>query len=243
MTGFNPRQVFDDLSTQTPSSTWFEWIEKQYNVPEGHYLIDLLSEVGPFEQAHHDIAKEATELIREVRQHPQPFHAVDELLLEYGLDTEEGVILMCLAEAMMRVPDTATLDALIHDRLSVAHWEEHLGKSDSFLVNASSWGLLLTGKVSGYQGLKDSPFHLFKRLAGRLGEPLIRSALQQAMRIMSKQFVVGRDLPEALENSKQNREKGYTYSFDMLGEAALTDLDAKRYFNAYHQAIETLGAS
>ncbi|MDX1668684.1 MAG: proline dehydrogenase family protein, partial [Limnobacter sp.] len=241
MTGFNPRFVLNDPSTQTPSAQWLEWVEQQYNVPEGHYLIDLLGEVAPFEQAQIEIAQKATELIREVRQHPQPFHAVDELLLEYGLDTEEGVILMCLAEAMMRVPDTATLDALIQDRLGAAHWEEHLGKSDSFLVNASSWGLLLTGKVSSFQALKDSPFNSFKRLAARLGEPLVRSALQQAMRIMSKQFVVGRNLPEALENSRQNRDKGYTYSFDMLGEAALTDQDAKRYFNSYLRAIETLG--
>ena len=159
-------------------------------------------------------------------------------LAEYGLSTREGVALMCLAEALLRVPDTETIDALIEDKIGASDWAAHLGHSSSPLVNASTWALLLTGKVLGdaEQGLAGALHEAIRRL----GEPVIRAAAAQAMRELGHQFVLGRDMREATGRATGMEESGYSFSYDMLGEAARTEADARRYHLAYSDSITAL---
>ena len=154
---------------------------------------------------------------------------IDAFLVEYGLSTEEGVILMCLAESLLRIPDAATADDLIDDKIPHGDWKRHLGGSGSLLVNASTWGLLLTGQVIALKEGRQGAAGLLGRLIGRTGEPMIRRALRQAMRIMGDQFVLGRHIGEALGRAKAKEALGYRYSYDMLGEGARTAEDAERY--------------
>ena len=143
---------------------------------------------------------------------------------QYDLGSEEGVLLMCVAEALLRIPDQDTADKLIRDKLGEADWKKHMGQSDSVLVNASTWGLMLTGHlVDLADDTKRDVHNAFKRLVGRVGEPVIRLAVRQAMRIMGHQFVMGRTIDEALARSRKGDNAAYRYSFDMLGEGALTD--------------------
>ena len=142
---------------------------------------------------------------------------------EYDLSSEEGVLLMCVAEALLRIPDSATADKLIRDKLGEANWKKHVGASDSLFVNASTWGLMLTGSlVNLAEDTRSNFVGALKRLVGRAGEPVIRLAVRQAMRIMGHQFVMGRTIKEALDRSAQKENAAYRYSYDMLGEAALT---------------------
>ncbi|WVM89051.1 proline dehydrogenase family protein [Halopseudomonas pachastrellae] len=150
-------------------------------------------------------------------------------------------MLMCLAEALLRVPDADTADALIRDKLNAAQWDRHVGQSEHTLVNAAAWGLVMTGKVVNLDKRHDgTPGTVLGRLVKRSGEPVIRGAMMQAMKIMGRQFVLGRTITEALKNGKPQRDQGYTYSFDMLGEAALTRADAAKYFADYSKAIAAL---
>jgi RHH-type proline utilization regulon transcriptional repressor/proline dehydrogenase/delta 1-pyrroline-5-carboxylate dehydrogenase len=168
---------------------------------------------------------------------------LDAFLSQYALSTEEGVVLMCLAEALLRIPDADTADRLIRDKVGPAQWEKHLGRSDSLFVNASTWGLMLTGRVvkMGDTGEKDWS-NLFGRIVARSGEPVIRQAMYAAMRMMGGQFVLGRTIEEALSRGRDARAKGFRYSFDMLGEAAMTAADAARYLESYHAAVAAVGA-
>ncbi len=166
---------------------------------------------------------------------------IDAFLGEYGLNSEEGVILMCLAEALLRIPDAETADRLIRDKLMGADWDKHLGKSPSLLVNASTWGLMLTGRVVRLD--KAEGWARIGRLIAKSGEPVIRQALIQAMRILSRQFVMGRTIGEALDRAVEAERRGYRHSYDMLGEAAHTAADATRYFDAYAVAIEAIEAA
>lgn len=243
MVGFSASKALDGQYTALDSDHWFDFIEQQYDVPEQELIEELLRASAKLTENQQTVQFSARKLVTQVREDDSSLHAVDKLLQEYSLNSQEGIALMCLAEAMMRVPDKQTLDLLIRDRLSDAHWAEHVGHSDSWLVNASTWGLLLTGKLIEMDELSDSPANWFKHLLGRLGEPMVRSALQQAMKMMAKQFVLGRSLQEAIDNSQSSHKKGYSYSFDMLGEAALTDQDAALYQQAYLNAIRTLGSS
>jgi RHH-type proline utilization regulon transcriptional repressor/proline dehydrogenase/delta 1-pyrroline-5-carboxylate dehydrogenase len=162
---------------------------------------------------------------------------------QYDLSSEEGVLLMCVAEALLRIPDSATADKLIRDKLGEADWKRHMGQSDSVLVNASTWGLMLTGHLVNLAEETRRDFTgALKRLVGRAGEPVIRLAVRQAMRIMGHQFVMGRTIGEALDRSAEKANAVYRYSYDMLGEAALTQPDAERYHQAYKDAIAALGA-
>jgi len=185
----------------------------------------------------------ATELVARVRAKANQQSAVERFMREYDLSSEEGVLLMCVAEALLRIPDSDTADRLIRDKLGEADWQSHLGESDSLFVNASTWGLMLTGKIIS---LAESTKHNFssalKRLVGRAGEPVVRLAVRQAMRIMGHQFVMGRTIDEALDRSLDKDGRAYRHSFDMLGEAALTRPDARRYFDAYQAAIRSIGA-
>lgn len=217
-------------------------ISSCYSPDESDWLLHLMTLADPSSEEIIAVEERATRLIEQVRSRDDAILMIDALLLQYNLDTKEGILLMCLAEALMRIPDAQTADALIRDKLSVADWQQYLHKSDSFLVNASTWGLLLTGKVVNLDVSEDgSPAGVLSRLVSRLGEPVIRNTMHQAMKIMGKHFVLGRTIQEALTNGRKYREKGYTYSFDMLGEAALTTDDAQRYYDSYLHAIEATG--
>ncbi|WP_083607803.1 bifunctional proline dehydrogenase/L-glutamate gamma-semialdehyde dehydrogenase PutA [Thalassospira sp. TSL5-1] len=188
------------------------------------------------------VQEKAYQLVANVRASDSGKSGIDALLHEYELTSKEGVILMCLAEALLRVPDAVTADKLIQDKLFDADWNSHLGNSGSFFVNASTWGLMLTGRVIRFgREERANPGALVKRMIARSGEPVIRRAFNQAMRIMGRQFVMGRTIAEAAERARANEEKGYRYSYDMLGEAARTMEDADRYFKSYERAIHEIG--
>ncbi|HST28733.1 MAG TPA: bifunctional proline dehydrogenase/L-glutamate gamma-semialdehyde dehydrogenase PutA [Rudaea sp.] len=185
----------------------------------------------------------ATDLVARVRAKAGQQSAVESFMRQYDLSSEEGVLLMCVAEALLRIPDKDTADKLIADKLGEADWEKHLGKSDSVLVNAGTWGLMLTGKfINLGEDTRRNFAGALRRLVGRSGEPVIRLAVRQAMRIMGHQFVMGRTIKEALDRANEKDNRVYRYSYDMLGEAALTKPDAERYMQAYRDAIAALGA-
>lgn len=165
---------------------------------------------------------------------------VQNLLQEYALSSQEGIALMCLAEALLRIPDAATRDALIRDKIAQGQWHTHLGQSPSLFVNAATWGLLITGKLvstHSESGLSAA----IGRLVNLGGEPLIRKGVDMAMRMMGEQFVTGENIQEALQNSREREAQGFRYSFDMLGEAAMTAHDAARYLHDYEWAIHAIG--
>ena len=183
------------------------------------------------------IVAQAVDLVRTVRASAGA-SVMQGFLVEYGLSTREGVALMCLAEALLRVPDTETIDALIEDKIGASDWAAHLGHSTSPMVNASTWALLLTGKVlGGAEGGLSGALH---QAVKRLGEPVIRAAVAHAMRELGHHFVLGRDMREAKVQAAAMEAKGYSFSYDMLGEAARTEADARRYHLAYSDSIAAL---
>ena len=182
----------------------------------------------------------ARRLVTQVRTSRTKASGVDALMHEFSLSSEEGVALMCLAEALLRIPDKATRNKLIADKLSDGNWKKHLNNSPSLFVNAAAWGLLITGKLTT-QTSEQSLGAALNRLLGKGGEPLIRKGVDYAMRLLGKQFVTGQTIEEALQNGKEREKMGYRYSFDMLGEAAYTQADADRYYNDYVQAIHAIG--
>ena len=183
------------------------------------------------------ITARAVELVKAVRGSSDP-RLMEVFLSAYGLSTKEGVALMCLAEALLRVPDAETMDDLIADKIAPHDWSAHSGSSSSIFVNASTWALMLTGRVldEGEGGIEKT----LRSMVRRLGEPVIRKAVAAAMREMGEQFVLGRNIAEAMKRGKSMTDKGYLYSFDMLGEAARTEADALRYLKAYADAIAAL---
>ena len=229
-----------EFNEQSLNDLW-SLISPLYMVDETQWLEQLLPLATPSESEKQQITDKTTSLIEAIRADKTSIQMIDALLLEYSLDTQEGILLMCLAEALMRIPDSATADALIRDKLSVADWKSHLKNSDSVFVNASTWGLMLTGKVVGLSSNEQSAGQAVNRLVNKLSEPVIRKAMHQAMKVMGHQFVLGRSIAEAQKNGKSMRDKGFTYSYDMLGEAALTTADANKYFKDYLMAIEAVG--
>ncbi len=190
------------------------------------------------------VSASARGLVRGVRNNRNRKGGLDAFLRKYDLSSHEGVVLMCLAEALLRIPDADTADRLIADKLTTANWQDHLGSSESMFVNASTWGLMLTGRLIALdQDITENPAGFFGKVVNRLGDPVVRGAMRQAMRIMGHQFVMGRDIQAAIKRSQKESNRVYRYSFDMLGEAALTDDDAHRYLNAYADAIQELGES
>ncbi len=190
--------------------------------------------------ASHDAQALAHRLVAAVREKRTRSSGVDALMHEFSLSSEEGVALMCLAEALLRIPDSETADRLIADKISRGDWRKHLGESPSLFVNAATWGLLITGKLvstNSEQGLGSA----LTRMIAKGGEPLIRKGVDMAMRMLGNQFVTGQTIDEALKNSRENETRGYRYSYDMLGEAALTELDAQHYYASYEQAIHAIG--
>ncbi|MEM7076976.1 MAG: proline dehydrogenase family protein, partial [Pseudomonadota bacterium] len=186
------------------------------------------------------ITLRAADLVRDIRGRSNP-GLMEVFLAEYGLSTEEGVALMCLAEALLRVPDADTIDALIEDKIAPSDWASHMGHSTSPLVNASTWALMLTGKVLADDA--PGPVGHLRGAIRRLGEPVIRTAVARAMKEMGRQFVLGETIESAMSRAAAMEAKGYTYSYDMLGEAARTEADATRYHLAYSRAITAISAA
>ena len=180
----------------------------------------------------------ARRLVEAVRGRQREHAGMQSFLTQYDLSTQEGVLLMCVAEALLRIPDAATADKLIKDKFSQGDWKKHLGASDSLLVNAGTWGMMLTGKlVAPTADSFGDVGGWLSRLAARAGEPIVRTALKQGMKLMAEQFVMGRTIGEALKRAASGDQAAYRHSYDMLGEAAMTAADAERYFKAYQDAI------
>ena len=169
-----------------------------------------------------------------------PAGGVEGLIHEYALSSQEGVALMCLAEALLRIPDDETRDALIRDKIGGGDWRAHLGHSPSLFVNAATWGLLLTGRLTATSSERNLSAAL-TRLIAKGGEPLIRTGVNLAMRLMGEQFVAGQTIDEALANGRPLEEQGFRHSYDMLGEAAVTAAQAEQYMQAYRRAIHAIG--
>jgi len=217
-------------------------LEQVWAVPESNHVPRLLEAAGLDSSARAQVGQRAVDLVERVRRRADDHGAMEAFMREYDLSSEEGVVLMCLAEALLRIPDNDTAERLISDKLSEANWEAHLGKSESLFVNASTWGLMLTGRMVRIgQSAKRDVRSVLARLANKSGEPVVRLAIRQAMRIMGHQYVMGRDIESAMERSRSKANRRYRYSFDMLGEAALTAADARRYRDSYANAIDAIG--
>jgi RHH-type proline utilization regulon transcriptional repressor/proline dehydrogenase/delta 1-pyrroline-5-carboxylate dehydrogenase len=231
------------ISDPAERNAFRDQIDSLYHASETEAVASLLAEARFEPAAKKRINDRAQALVQAVRDRKEERGLLDAFMQQYDLSSEEGVVLMCLAEALLRIPDKETAEKLIADKLGEADWESHLGKSTSVLVNASTWGLMLTGKlVALSESAQTSLKSVMKSLVNRSGEPVVRTAIRQAMKIMGHQYVMGRTISEALDRSEEKRHRAYRHSFDMLGEAALTAEDADRYMQAYRSAIEAIGA-
>lgn len=217
-------------------------LRNAYRTDEAALVRRLADEAQLPHDAQDRVAARARDLVQSVRSDSDGQGGIDAFMHEFELSSREGVVLMCLAEALLRVPDAFTIDKLIADKIGDADWAAHLGHSESVFVNASTWALMLTGRVVRLEESDTRDFGgVLRRLVHRSGEPVIRKAITQAMRILGRQFVMGRTIEEALERAKSDEAKGYRYSYDMLGEAARTMADAERYFDSYKAAIAAIG--
>jgi len=217
-------------------------LHETYRMDESLCLEALLHEARLPSSSIAHIQSTARTLVERVRKNRLNKGGLDAFLYQYDLSSDEGIALMCLAEALLRIPDADTVDRLIKDKITSQDWEQHLGKSSSWFVNAATWGLMLTGKMLGDE--KTSSQNLLealKRLASRSSEPIIRNAVRQAMKILGRQFVMAEDIEPALIRARKQETRGYRYSYDMLGEAAKTYDDAEMYLASYHRAIEKIG--
>ncbi|MGM0953564.1 MAG: bifunctional proline dehydrogenase/L-glutamate gamma-semialdehyde dehydrogenase PutA [Pseudomonadota bacterium] len=213
-------------------------VRNNYLADEYEVIHQLIAEAQLSEEERKAISARAAELVRSVRESARPT-IMEKFLAEYGLTTKEGVALMCLAEALLRVPDNLTIHDLIEDKITSGNWGGHVGKAKSGLINTATVALLMTSnllKDSERQSVGDT----LRKMVKRMGEPVVRTVAGQAMKEMGRQFVLGRDIEEAQENGKEQEQQGYTYSYDMLGEAARTDEDSVRYFEAYSNAIDSI---
>ena len=218
-------------------------ITAAYLRDEAEHLEELLDQARLPVSEQAVVQATAVALVQRTRVRAADPAMVEAFMREYDLSSEEGVLLMCVAEALLRIPDQDTANKLIRDKLGDADWDAHVGRSSSVLVNASTWGLMLTGRLVSLAGeTQRDTAGAFRRLVGRVGEPAIRLAVRQAMRIMGHQFVMGRSIQEALERSHKGENASYRYSFDMLGEGAFTAADAARYLEAYRRAILAIGS-
>ena len=217
------------------------YMERLHHMDEAGVVELLLQQSGRNPESQTRVFDKAHKLVETIRNSPAQKTGIDAFMNEYGLSNNEGVTLMCLAEALLRIPDVVTIDALIKDKITEADWAAHLGSSASKFVNASTWALMLTGKVLDMEsGPRQDLQGFMKNLVAKSGEPVIRKAMLQAMRILGHQFVMGRTIDEALKRAKADRKNGYRHSFDMLGEGARTENDAKNYMASYLHAIEKL---
>ena len=216
-------------------------IRRTHRIDETTLVDELVCRARFTPEMQHKIRQRALPLVQAVRDTRQKQGGLDAFLNTYDLSSREGVVLMCLAEALLRIPDAETMDRLIRDKVGSTEWEKRLGVSDSIFVNAGTWALMLTGRIVR---LENEDTHLggtFRRMVARAGEPVIRQAIVAAIRILGKQFVMGRTIDEAVARAREAAVGGYRHSFDMLGEAARTNADALRYFETYRLAIESIG--
>lgn len=217
-------------------------MSKAYRADETTLINQLLKDAEMDPASKERIHATAKQLLLEMRQRRANESGLEAFLHTYDLSSEEGIALMCMAEALLRVPDNYTVDRLISDKLSTANWDEHLNKSSSFFVNAATWSLLLTGKI--FAPTLDNQKSLFaslKRTFSRLGEAVIRPIILQGMKMIGNQFVMGTTIADALKRAKKLEKTGYRYSYDMLGEAARTADDAEKYYKSYLDAIHAIG--
>jgi len=214
-------------------------LDAAHCAPEADALAPLVAEADLGSRLA-EVQALASSLARSVRNARSRAGGVDALMLEFSLDSREGVALMCLAEALLRIPDAATRDRLIRDKIGRGDWRAHVGRSPSLFVNAAAWGLLVTGELVASRS--DSALEAaVSSLLRKGGEPLIRKGVDLAMRLLGKQFVTGRTIAEAIDNAREREARGYRFSYDMLGEAALTAVDARGYVEAYRSAIVAIG--
>ena len=225
-----------------PATALEQTISQAHRMPETSCVNTLIDYLNLQESDVTTIQQHAENLIIGARKAKQGQGGIDAFMVKYDLSSEEGITLMCLAEALLRIPDKITADKLIQDKICKADWKSHLKQSDSLFVNASTWGLMLTGKLIEPSKKTDRFLsNTFKKLLNRSSEGTIRAAIRQAMKILGKQFVLGETIDEALKRAKKQETRGYRYSYDMLGEAAKTDLDAQYYFDSYSNAIHAIG--
>ena len=220
------------------------YINDNYLADEQELVRKLAGEADAGELVRSKIMETAAQLVRAVRKNTSDESGIEAFLQQYDLSSDEGVLLMCIAEALLRIPDADTADRLIADKITAAKWQDHIGTSDSLFVNASTWGLMLTGKILTLEEIgTGNPSRMLGKLVSRAGEPVVRTAMRQAMKIMGHQFVMGRTIGDALKRAMKNTDLPYRYSFDMLGESALTAADAQRYLENYHEGIKSIGAA
>ena len=224
-----------------PQGALRQAITAAYRRSEPDCLAPLLDAATLPDDVRSAVAATATALVTALRAKHKGT-GVEGLVQEYALSSQEGVALMCLAEALLRIPDTATRDALIRDKISGGDWRAHVGDGRSLFVNAATWGLVVTGKLTG--SVNDSGLSAaLTRLIARAGEPVIRRGVDMAMRMMGEQFVTGETIAEALKRSRPLEARGFRYSYDMLGEAATTAADADRYYRDYEEAVKAIGVA
>ncbi|QKK02693.1 MAG: bifunctional proline dehydrogenase/L-glutamate gamma-semialdehyde dehydrogenase PutA [Pseudomonadota bacterium] len=235
------RFVTDELP---PSDPLRQAIDEAWLTDESEHVRFLLEQFTLPGERCRAVNAQAVDLVRRVRERSRDPGVMEAFMREYDLSSEEGVVLMCLAEALLRIPDNETAEKLISDKLSDADWESHLGRSSSLFVNAGTWGLMLTGRlVRVSDSTRRNLSTTLARIANKSGEPVVRLAIRQAMRIMGHQYVMGRTIEAALERSGKKANRRFRYSFDMLGEAAMTAADADRYRQSYEAAIKAIGQS
>ncbi len=222
-----------------PQTALRDAITSAYRLDEVQAVQNLISTLNFNAEEKNQIQTLARRLITQVRADRSKSSGVDALMQEFSLSSEEGVALMCLAESLLRIPDTATRDRLIQDKLADGDWKSHVGNSPSMFVNAAAWGLVLTGKLT--QPTSGGLGSALTRVLQKGGAPFIRAGVNHAMKILGKQFVTGQTIEEALANGKEREKLGYRFSFDMLGEAAMTQEDADRYYQDYVTAIHAIG--
>ncbi|MCT8608971.1 bifunctional proline dehydrogenase/L-glutamate gamma-semialdehyde dehydrogenase PutA [Glaesserella parasuis] len=215
-------------------------LSEHYRCDEEQLVKQLIPQARVDEHAE-GIKTLTKKLVEKVRNARQKASGVDALMHEFSLSSEEGVALMCLAEALLRIPDKATADKLIRDKIAKGDWRSHVGNSPSLFVNAAAWGLVVTGKLVATHS-ESSLASSLSRLIQKGGEPLIRKGVDVAMRLLGKQFVTGETIQQAIKNGEKRFAMGYRYSYDMLGEAAFTEQDAKRYYDDYVASIHAVGA-
>jgi RHH-type proline utilization regulon transcriptional repressor/proline dehydrogenase/delta 1-pyrroline-5-carboxylate dehydrogenase len=215
-------------------------VRRAYFAGEAEYVGDLIQSLDLNAATRQRISEHAASIIKVLRNEAKP-GLMERFLAQYSLGTDEGIALMCLAEAYLRTPDAPSLDALISDKIGAGDWSRHIGRAESSLVNASTWALMLTGRVfRRIPAQADDLGSVMRSVVQRLGEPVARTAVGEAMKILGRQFVLGRTIEEALANGADMVKDGYLYSFDMLGEAARTSKDAQRYFLSYAAAIAAI---
>jgi RHH-type proline utilization regulon transcriptional repressor/proline dehydrogenase/delta 1-pyrroline-5-carboxylate dehydrogenase len=217
-------------------------IGRAYRADEAETVATLRARVRLPPAQRRRIAERALDLAKRIRAKAQESAGAEAFLRRFALSTREGVVLMCLAEALLRIPDADTADALIRDKLAGTRWDSGDEAEGGLLVNAATWGLMLTGTLAAWRDKPgEEPATLIRRLVARAGEPVVRTAIRQAMKIMAEQFIVGETIEAAIERAAEREPLGYRFSYDMLGEAARTARDAARYLAAYEAAIDAVG--